>query len=112
MNERHALAARLRTEGKTQAEIAVVLGVSSGRIHQILKTVNQRRLEEEAGETVPFFSLHQRVRKHLLSEFPGNTYPPLSKIRELMTSGALKKVPNLGKLSIQIIEDWLQSHGA
>jgi len=106
------MAARLRTDGKTQAEIAMVLGVSRGRVHQILKTVNQRKLEEESGETGPFLSLHQRVRKHLLSEFPGGAYPPLSKVRELMTIGALKKVPNLGKLSIQIIEDWLQSHGA
>lgn len=112
MNARHALAARLRSEGKTHGEIAMVLGVSGRRIHQILKAVNQRRLEDEAAETVPFLGLHRRVRKHLLSEFPGNTYPPLSKVRELMTSGALKKVPNLGKLSIQIIEDWLQSHGA
>ena len=112
MNARHDLAARLRTDGKTQAEIAIVLGISRGRVHQILKTVNQRRLEQESGEAGPFLSLHQRVRKHLLSEFPRDAYPPLSKVREMMTSGALKKVPNLGKLSIQIIEDWLQCHGA
>jgi len=39
-------------------------------------------------------------------------YPSLSKVREMMTSWALKKVPNIWKLSIQIIEDWLQCHGA
>ena len=111
MNERHALAVQLRTDGKTQAEIAMVLGVSPGRVHQILKTVNQRRLEEASGAAGPFLNLHQRVRKHLLSEFPGDAYPPLGKVRELMATGALKKVPNLGKLSIQIIEEWLQSHG-
>jgi predicted transcriptional regulator len=112
VNERHALAVQLRTDGKTQAEIAVVLGVSRGRIHQMLKTASQRRLEAEAGEAGPFSSLHQRVRKHLLNEFPRDAYPPLSKVREMMESGTLKKVPNLGKLSIQIIEDWLQIHGA
>ncbi len=76
----------------------MVLGVSRGRVHQILKTVNQRRLEEESGAAGPFLNLHQRVRKHLLSEFPGDAYPPLGKVRELMATGALKKVPNLGKL--------------
>jgi len=112
VNERHALAARLRDDGKTQAEIAMVLGVSRERVHQILKTVNQRRLEDESGAAGPFMNLHQRVRKHLLREFTHDAYPPLSKVREMMTSEHLKKVPNLGKLSIQIIEDWLQSHGA
>src|SRR5450830_1646664 len=101
----------MRNDGKSSTEIARVLGVTRTRVLQILNDVNQRRLEEEANPNDPFLTLHFRVRRHLLREFPEDVRPTLSKVREMETSGYLKKIPNLGKLSIQIIDKWLQSHG-
>ena len=113
MNERYAIAERMRNDGKATAEIARVLGVTRTRVLQILKADNEQRLaEDEIGEAVTYSSLHLRVRRHLLREFRDDAYPPLSKVREMEQSWYLKKIPNLGKLSIQIIDEWLTSHGA
>jgi DNA-binding transcriptional regulator LsrR (DeoR family) len=111
MNERHAMVERMRNDGKTLTEIAEVLGISRVRVNQILTAVSRRNAEETISASDPFSSLNVLVRRRLLRNFPADARPTLSMVREMKTSGALKKVPNIGKLAIQTIENWLQSHG-
>jgi hypothetical protein len=46
LNERHALAEKLRNDGKPFAEIALALGVTAERARQIVTLVKKRRAEE------------------------------------------------------------------
>lgn len=111
MNERHALAQRMRSEGNTMTKIGHALGVTAERVRQILMLVKQRRADEECLGKEPFSTLNPRVRRHLLAGFGPGEHPKLSEVREMMRSGDLKKIPNLGKLALHQIETWLQSHG-
>jgi len=111
LNERYALAVRMRNEGNTVAQIGQALGVSRERIHQMLRLVKQRQAEEARQDTEPFLTLSPRVRRHLLALFPSGEHPKPSELREMMRTGLLKKIPNLGKLSLRQIEAWLQSQG-
>ena len=111
LNERQVLAERLRIAGNSFAEIALALGVTTERALQIVMLVKKRRAEEACQDKYPFLTLNPRVRRHLLARFPPGEHPKPSEIREMMRSGLLKEIPNLGKLALQQIEIWLQSHG-
>ena len=111
MNERHAVAERMRAEGCSYAKIGEALGVSGGRVQQILRVVKQRRAEEAGSSTEPFSTLNPRVRRHLLKAFSVGEPATLGRVREMMASGLLKKIPNLGKLALHQIETWLQGYG-
>ena len=111
LNERHALAEKLRNDGKPFAEIALALGVTAERARQIVTLAKKRRAEEASQGKYPFLTLIPRVRRHLLAQFPPGEHPKPSEVREMMRSGLLKEVPNLGELALHQIEVWLQSHG-
>jgi hypothetical protein len=110
LNERQVLAERLRIAGNSFAEIALALGVTTERARQIVMLVKKRRAEEACQDKYPYLTLIPRVRRHLLSRFPPGELPKPSEVREMMRSGQLKKMPNLGKLALHQIEMWLQSH--
>ena len=111
LNERHTLAERMDGDGNSIAEIAQALGVTRERARQIVMLVKKRRAEAACQGTEPFSTLNPRVRRHLLAGYAPNDRPSLREVREMMRSGFLKKIPNIGKLAIQQIERWLQSHG-
>jgi len=111
MNERHALAERMRAEGRFYSKIGEALGVSGGRVQQTLRVVKQRRAEEAGSSTEPFSTLNPRVRRHLLKALSVGELATMGRVRKMMGSGLLKKIPNLGKLALHPIETWLQGYG-
>jgi hypothetical protein len=113
---RCAEALRQRREGKTFAAIAAEMGVSRERVRQM--TIQGERREEalKNAEASPLDVLSVRAKNCLLAEkyssSTGRDEPTPQEVRAWLDSGRLKKIPNMGKKSVQEVAAWLAAIGA
>jgi predicted transcriptional regulator len=115
---RYAKAMNMRRAGQTLQAIGTEMGVSRERVRQMVKKAERLEQEKLLAAERPHLTLSVRTRNCLRSEY-WHTYrtqdrgdPPLKLVREWLDSGALKKVPGMGKRSIAETAAWLAANGA
>ena len=116
--ERYAKVLAMRRAGQTLQAIANGMGLSCERVRQMEKKAERMESEKQLAPEKPHLLLSVRARNCLLSEYWSKSAnytqddPPPALVRDWLDSGTLRKIPNMGKKSIQEVAAWLAAIGA
>jgi len=109
---RYATVLQKRREGQTLVKIAAERGVTRERVRQMVAAAERREHALLNAPQSPLALLSVRAQNCILAVECIGDVPTPQEIRACMDSGRLKKIPNMGKKSIQEVVDWLVSIGA
>lgn len=116
--ERYAKVLAMRRAGLTLKAIGDDLRLSRERVRQMAKKAERLEREKMLSSERPHLLLSVRTRNCLLAEYwHTHTYstrddPPPALVRRWLDSGELRKIPNMGKKSVQEVAAWLAAIGA
>lgn len=103
VSERRARIFAMREAGRGFASIGGELGISSGRVRDIIISAPERRRE---GDPPELASLTARARNALFNYFSG-TLPPLIFIADQLDWETLAAQPMVGAATLSEIKDWI-----
>lgn len=95
-------------QGKSFSDIGEEMGVSEKRARVMVHLAESRESALQKAEQDPFGLLSTRARNCLTAEV-GTEPGAVDRVRKLRTNNLLRKVPNMGRLTIQEVEAWLDA---
>ena len=99
-----------RENGETFSAIGKDYNVTTERMRQIILKARRIKREEDENKPQPFKGLSDKIRRAFwfyVSETEENVP---QKIRTMMKTGELKKIPYIGAKALKEIEKWLQDN--
>jgi hypothetical protein len=105
---KRAMAAQLRAAGATYDQIGGAIGVSGGRVGQMLKKADRLASRAQWLNALPARSV-LLLRLRGLNDLP--EAEAAAKVAKIFTPRDLKAQPNFGRQAFEAIAAWLAAHG-